>query len=451
MRPAVPVLLLAAAPGAALAHAAEQGFVLLLPTRAWIASGVATVALTVLLVSLLPGRAARGLFAARDLGPGRPLPGRGMAALAGFLAVPALLAAGLLGPRDPGRNLLPLTVWTVFWVGFPVLHALAGDLWRHANPWRWPAAMLRRAGLRPCLRPPAGVLPALGLASFLAFAAVLLAHPAPTDPRRLAAMVAGYWAFHLAGALLCGPRWLRRAEGFALFLAACAALAPLAREGGRWRLGLPGWRLLVRPDPGPLAAVFPLAMLAVGSFDGFNETFTWVALLGLNPLEFPGRSFVVLPNLAGLLLSLPALLAVFALTLAAGLALAGRRGTGAAVRALAPALLPIALGYHVAHYLPSTLVEAQQVAAAVVEPLGLGHVHVTTGFFGTLATVRTIWLAQAGAVVAGHVLAVLLGHALALRHLGQPRAAALSQLPLAAFMVGYTLFGLWLLATPRGV
>jgi hypothetical protein len=451
MRSAVPVFLLAAAPGPALAHAAEQGFVLLLPTRAWIASGVATVALTVLLVSLLPGRAALGLFAARDLGPGRPPPGRGLAALAGFLAVPALVAVGLLGPHDPVRNLLPLTVWTVFWVGFPVLHALCGDLWRHANPWRLPAAMLRRAGLRPCLRLPSAVLPAIGLASFLAFAAVLLAHPLPTEPRRLAAMVASYWVFHLLGAALAGPRWLRRAEGFALLFAAYAALAPIAREGGRWRLGLPGWRLLARPDPAPLGAVFLVAMLAVGSFDGFNETFTWIALLGLNPLEFPGRSFVVLPNLAGLLLSVPALLAVFALTLAAGLALARRSGVGAAVRALAPALLPIALGYHVAHYLPSTLVEAQQVAAAVVEPLGLGHVHVTTGFFNTLATVRVIWLSQAGAVVAGHVLAVLLGHALALRHLGEVRAAALSQLPLAAFMVAYTLFGLWLLATPRGV
>jgi hypothetical protein len=451
MRLALAPALLAAAPGPALAHAAEQGFVLLLPTRAWIASGAATVALTVLLVSLLPGQVAQGLFATRDLGPGRPLPGRGAAAAAGFLALPALIAAGLLGPHDPVRNLLPLAVWSVFWVGFPVLHALCGDLWRHANPWRLPLAVLRRAGLRPCLRLPPGILPAVGLLSFLAFAAVLLAHPLPTDPRRLAAMVASYWAFHMIGAALAGPLWLRRAEGFALLFQAYAALAPLAREAGRWRLGLPGWRLLVRRDPAPAAAVFLVAMLAVGSFDGFNETFAWLALLGVNPLEFPGRSFVVLPNLVGLLLSVPALLAVFALSLAAGLSLAGRRGTRPAVRALAPSLLPIALGYHVAHYLPSTLVDAQLVAAAVVEPLGLGHVHVTTGFFNTLATVRVIWLSQAGAVVAGHVLAVLIGHALALRHLGEGRAAALCQLPLAAFMVGYTLFGLWLLATPRGV
>ena len=69
----------------------------------------------------------------------------------------------------------------------------------------------------------------------------------------------------------------------------------------------------------------------------------------------------------------------------------------------------------------------------------------------TLATVRVIWLTQAGAVIIGHVLAILVAHALALRLHGDHRRAMLSQLPLALFMVAYTLFGLWLLASPRGV
>ena len=58
---------------------------------------------------------------------------------------------------------------------------------------------------------------------------------------------------------------------------------------------------------------------------------------------------------------------------------------------------------------------------------------------------------EESAVVAGHVLAVLLGHHLVQRLVQGQRAAALSQLPLAGFILAYTLFGLWLLATPRGV
>ncbi|MDH3263589.1 MAG: hypothetical protein OEM24_06290 [Paracoccaceae bacterium] len=441
----------------AFAHATEGGFVLLLPTAAYIAGGVVTVVLTVLLVSALPGPASERLYAALPLWRSRGRRWRRGLALPGFAAFAAVLVLGLLGPHDPSRNLLPLSVWTLFWLGMPVLHALAGDLWRDLNPWAWPLRLCRRAGLTPRFRLPSALGHWLALASFLAFAAVLLAHPAPADPETLAAMAASYWAVHFAGGLLFGPRWLRRAEGFAVLFAAYARLAPLAAVRGRWRLGLPGWQIATGRAPPPGLAVFALAMLAVGSFDGLNETFLWIAALGLNPLEFPGRSAVVAPNLAGLLLAVPALVAAFAATVWLGFCLAGR-APGAAFAALAPAVLPIALGYHVAHYLPSSLVEGQYLALALNDPLGRGgdllglwRRHVTTGFFTSLSSVRVIWLTQAGAVVLGHVLAILLGHVQAYRLLGSQRGAAISQLPLAAFMVAYTLFGLWLLATPRGV
>ena len=59
-----------------------------------------------------------------------------------------------------------------------------------------------------------------------------------------------------------------------------------------------------------------------------------------------------------------------------------------------------------------------------------------------------IWKLQAAAVVAGHVLALAIAHIIAVERYGATRAAFLSQIPLAALMVAYTLFGLWLLAAP---
>ena len=59
-----------------------------------------------------------------------------------------------------------------------------------------------------------------------------------------------------------------------------------------------------------------------------------------------------------------------------------------------------------------------------------------------------IWKLQAGIVVAGHILAVLLAHLIAVERFGSRRAAMLSQLPLMLLMIAYTLFGLWLLAAP---
>ncbi len=51
-------------------------------------------------------------------------------------------------------------------------------------------------------------------------------------------------------------------------------------------------------------------------------------------------------------------------------------------------------------------------------------------------------------VIAGHVLAVLVAHDLAWRLQRDPKRAVLGQVPLTFLMIAYTMFGLWLLATP---
>ena len=96
-------------------------------------------------------------------------------------------------------------------------------------------------------------------------------------------------------------------------------------------LGLPGAQIVAMPALGPGAAAFVALMLAAVSFDGLRDTFRWLAFLGLNPLEFPGRSAVVRANSLGLL-------AAWALTLASILAAIalGRRLAGAAAAASGP-------------------------------------------------------------------------------------------------------------------
>jgi len=447
-------------PAQALAHASEGGVVLLLPTGLYIAGGVASVALTVLIVSALPDRMATGLFRPlrlwRSLGADPTV----WTSLASFALLAGLVILGLLGARNPMENPLSLAVWSLFWIVLVLMQGLVFDLWRWISPWRGPCRLAARAlRLSPPLCLPSRLGHAPALASFLAFAAVLLAHPAPADPARLAAMVACYWAFHAAMTLVFGPRWLRRGEGLTVLMRSYAQVAPLGKAGGRWRLGLNGWQILARRAPPLSLAVFAIVMLAVGSFDGLNETFWWFARIGINPLEFPGRSAVMGENLAGLAGAVLLLPLIYGAAVALGLALTRElRMFPFAFRIFAPALLPIALGYHFAHYLPSLLVEGQYMLLVANDPLdrgahllGLDHVHVTTGFFNTTGTVRLIFLAQAGAIVLGHAIAIALGHALAVRTFGAPRKAALSQAPLALFMVGYTLFGLWLLASPRGV
>lgn len=440
--------------GALWAHAGEQGFVLLLPTTVYIAAGGVTVALTVALLAVLPGTFAERLFRpVRLFRLHTPLVMRYGLNLAVTALLGWLVWRGLVGPGDPGVNPLPLAIWVVFWIVLVTLQGLVGDLWRWINPWVGVGALLRRlTGMRAPLRYPRGLGYWPGVLGFLAFCGFLMADPAPTDPGRLAVVVGFYWYAMLLGLVLFGPVWLVRGEAITVLMRIYGRVSFIGLSKGYMSAGLSGWQILTGPRTSPGLAVLCLILLGSGSFDGMNETFLWLGLLGINPLEFPGRSAVILPNLLGLLASNAALIGVFAGALWLGERLAG--GQPRPLRGLfclyAPTILPIALAYHIAHYLTAFLVDGQYVLAAFARALGLAEHPISAGFLNTPGPVKIIWMTQAGTVVMGHVIAILLAHALAMRA-GDGRArAVLGQVPLALFMVAYTVFGLWLLATPRG-
>lgn len=237
-----------------------------------------------------------------------------------------------------------------------------------------------------------------------------------------------------------------------------AMIGFLGKHRARHAIGVNGWRILNQRRMSVCPAILVLLLLGSGSFDGLNETFWWLGLIGINPLEFPGRSAVIVPNFVGLLLANGVLIAAFGLTVWLGGKLArNSMPFGRAFCLFAPTVLPIALGYHFAHYLTSFMVQIQYVVAAATDPwatgadvFGLGEFYVTTGFFNTHDSVRILWLTQASVIVLGHILSILLAHAVAVRNFETSRAAMLSQIPVSIFMICYTFFGLWLLASPRG-
>ena len=444
------VKLLALFPLSCQAHVAEQGFVLLLPTGAWSTAGVAVVVVTIALLAALPQSKTAAFFGART----HRLRWKPFASTAISLCATLLLGAlvwiGFYGPRDPLSNLMPLSIWTLMWIALVTLAAVFGNLFALINPW---TGLARLMSTNPFWHLPNWLCGWPALAGLIGFAAFLLADPAPDDPARLARLVTLYWSVHLVGTVVFGPRWLQQAEFLTVVFRLFASLSPLSRAGFGW----PGWRLLRLPYSVWLG-LFSLSLLGIGSFDGLNETFLWLGWIGVNPLEFPGRSAVILPTIGGLAACLIALLAVFAAAVQCGLWLSGAKCTFRhAFAALALSVLPIAWAYHLAHYLTAWLVGSQYTLAAMSDPfatgadyLGITPFYVTTGFFNHLGSVRTIWLTQAGAVVLGHVWSVLLAHHIATKLAPQPRQAVRLTAPLSVFMIAYTFIGLWLLAAPRG-
>ena len=454
------IALIGLAPALAWAHAGERGFVLLMPRGYALWGGTLAVAASFLILLAIPDAPVRRFAAAESrLGrlPPRPVPW--LSALS-FVLMAALIAAGLTGTRDPLENPLPLTVWTLWWGGLTAAHAPFGNLWAALNPWIAPYRLLRTA-----LRLPEGPLayphwfghwPAI--ATFLAFAWFELVHPAPDDPARLALWVSAYAALTLLGMLLFGERaWLAHGEAFSVFFRFVSLVGPVQADRDRGvTLVPPGAGLIRHGALGLSGALFLLLMLATVSFDGLSKTFWWLGLGGINPLEFPGRTAVMGRNSLGLLASWAALSAAFGTAVLLGGRLA--RAPGWPIRqigAFALSILPIALAYHLAHYLPAFLVNAQYALAAFGDPFGLGWNllglagrHPVTSFLNDYHSVAILWTVQSGLIVMGHVLAVLVAHAIALERFGTGRAAFLSQLPLALLMIGYTAFGLWLLSAP---
>ncbi|MEX2649634.1 MAG: hypothetical protein WD673_11530 [Alphaproteobacteria bacterium] len=454
----------------ALAHTSERAFVLTLPTHLYIAGGAIVVAVSFMIAALVTAERVRSI-AAIEWRLGRVPHGVGAAASVVSLAImTALVGAGFLGTQDPLANPLPLVVWTLWWIGLTAAQVLLGDLWSALNPWRGAHTLLRtvpglrRIVARPPLRYPDGLGAWPAVAGFLGFAWFELVYAAPQNPEILAKAVAAYFTLHLAGSLLFGlSPWLRNAEAFSVYFRMVSWLSPLngrpgatSEDGGAIVATLPGLGLLHLRPLGIGGVAFVLLALSSVSFDGLSGTFWWLDLIGTNPLEFPGRSAVTLPNTLGLFGTFVALAAAFAAAVRLGQRMGGdsaplatRLGESVA------SIVPIALGYHLAHYATSFMVDAQYAATALSDPFGLGwdafglgQVRVTTSFLNDFGSVRAIWHAQVAIIVFAHVAAVAVGHGIAARRTDRHRDAVLGQAPLTVLMVGYTVFGLWLLATP---
>ena len=445
-------------PCLALAHASDRGHVLLLSTGYYIAGGAFAVGASFLVLALLPSgfleRAWQWRLPLFTFGD-RAKTVVGLLSFAGFAL---LLAAGSWGSRDPLSNPLPLTVWTLLWAGFVLLQGMVGDLWSWLNPWQGPYRLVMRLGFvrNEPSKGGAGCWPAFAL--FLAFAWFELVDPAPDDPARLAVAAGLYWLVGFIAMLAFGyENWARRGEFLSVFFSMLARFSMVGRGAdGRFYLNLPGARLLDTPSL-PLSGVaFLLLALSSVSFDGLGKTFLWLGSIGVNPLEYPGRTALIGSATLGLVLTFLLLALLFAVAVFFGLRLAGRaHGFANAAGLLVWSIVPIALAYHVAHYLTALLVDGQYALVTLSDPFargwdifGTANMQVEAGIVAGATAAWWIWNIQAATIVCGHVLAVLVAHVFAARLDPSPVRAVLTQIPLTILMIAYTVFGLWLLATP---
>ena len=359
-------------------------------------------------------------------------------AVTGFVTVAAVLGPG--GDRNP----TPYAVYVLFWVGLVPLSLLFGPVWRLLNPLRTIHALLAAItripadrGLRPLPRR-LGYWPAA--LSLLSFVWLELAAPDGSSTSVLLGFCTAYAAVHLSAALVFGRHWFGTGDGFEVYSTMIGTLSPSGRrDDGRLVLRNP---LDGAATFGPAPGIVALIAVLLGStfFDSISGTPAWIRTT--QGMDIPE----VLTSTLGLLVVIAAVAAGFVVaTLLAGRI--GQQGRQPVPGLLAHSVIPIIVGYVVAHYFSLLLFEGQRAVILLSDPLDTGAN--LLGAAGAavdygMVTVTTIALVQVVAVVAGHVLAVVSAHdrAVALFPLTQ---AVVGQLPLMAMMALYTIGGLTLL------
>ncbi len=461
----------------AAAHVSEQGIVLLLPTNIYIISGCLAVISSMLLVAFLPHDRVFSFFKPLHI----RLPSfdfifqnaalKDLVSILSLVIVLGLIVIGAIGSRDPLVNMLPLSIWTFWWIAIFMMHSVFGNIWSWINPWSGLyTRVLKNIGFGLKLPHQIGCWPAIIV--FIAFYGFIIADIAPDDPARLSNFVLGYLIFTFLGTIIFGAEnWFKQVECFTILFSLLAQLSPfkINPHGRGWHIGLPGWQALRQQKILFTQALFLLSVLGSGSFDGVNETFWWLVQIDINPLAFPGRSAVVWPSTLGIIGANILLYGIFAICIWAGLKAVnyGYSGADRGIKtdvnfqrifsALAISVLPIAAVYHASHYLTTSMVNGQYLIAALSDPLGNGvnilgleNYQVTTGYLNEIASVRRIWLSQASLVVFGHIIAVLMAHYVIAKHFYTWKDVVIFHIPIALFMATYTWFGLWLLAAPKG-
>jgi hypothetical protein len=388
-----------------------------------------------------------GLYGTRPLPPWarRTVDGRAWPwvwRLAG-LAATVYFLIGFAGP-DTAGNPTAGGVYVLFWVGLLPLSLAFGPVWRGLNPLRTTHLLvclaLRRDPRRGLRELPSGLgyWPAAG--GLFAFVWLELVAPHRATLPVLGVWLGAYAVAMLAGAAVYGSRWFDRGDAFEVYSAVAGRLAVVAREPGGtlvWRHPFDGIAGL-RPAPG----LVPFVVVLLGStmYDSVSNAPAWVRVLqgGWVPPAVAGT--------AGLVLVTALVFAAYrcATGLAARL---GGRSPGEFAGELAHSLVPIAVGYLVAHYFTLFVLEGQHTVALLSDPLGTG-----ANWLGTRAwTVQAFGTSPAGTallqvtvIVIGHVVGTVLAHDRALR-LFDRRTALIGQLPLMALMLAYTAGGLLLL------
>jgi hypothetical protein len=392
---------------------------------------------------------------------GRPLPHglaglldspifRGVLRAVAFVVSAVVVAAAFLGPNETRFNIAPYVLYVTFWAGMVLLSLTFGPVWRVANPLRVIHAGLARAlrvdpreGLRP-YPTRLGLWPAAGW--LVLFTWLELVFPDRAEPQVVGGFFLVYIVLNVWLGLIFGARWFANGDGFEVWFSLVGRMAVIGRRKDGILVSRNPLNGVAGQPVGPGLVAVVIALIGSTAFDGLTRTLWWSNHVAADDVAIGTLGYVV----AVTIIAAAYLSASRAATWSAGRGKGARRVPSAAAMPghFASTLIPIAVGYTIAHYFSLLFLDGQIPLALASDPFqkgwnlfGTANLQVNYALLSTLA----IAAVQIGAVVLGHVLAVVSAHDRALVEVRPAAAATRSQYPLLVLMVALTCLAIGLL------
>lgn len=354
----------------------------------------------------------------------------------GVSLISLILIFAILNP-DAGLSTAPLLFWLVLIITTIIGCSVLGGLWERANPWRtledWYSVTDREQPKQ--ITPPWWLGPVF---VYLLFWFELVSGKG-FDPLVIVIVLLAYTLLVMS----LRPRMVESwgfIDPLSIIFDFASRIAPLRIHRD----------VIVRQHPVRALAsdhtiekslffsVFIL--LASTTLDNVRETVEWSTFLRETNLgQLPTG---VIDSAALVMMTLP-----FFIPFIAALALARRWfdtsvGLFTLARRFAWSLIPIGIAYVLAHNMPLLISGGPILIDQIGEQVGLDLI----GSF--IPSPQLVWFLEIALIVGGHVLGVLIAHAIAIRLTESNRDAMKAHAPLTLLMSFYTVSTLWLLSLP---
>ncbi|MHB8508510.1 MAG: hypothetical protein ACYDGR_07655 [Candidatus Dormibacteria bacterium] len=437
-----------------VAHVFIGTFDLPVPLSAVLIGAVAVVAFSFGLIYIIPPREEPA-----D-GPGRPIHRAVVVTLQTLALVYLvfLVAIGIFGRQsNPALNGATIAFWVLTIPLLPIAHCVLGGMYEMSTPFalaarlvsggasarRKPGPLLERAGYWPSV-----------VLLFLLFWFELALRIVPTSPRALGLLTVAYATIQVAMGVWLGEGWYARGDVFQALTSLASSIAPATLVRGdegvvRLRMGFrPARALPEGPGRQALITLWLAGVLA----DGVRVTPIWKAVTASTQQfsDSVGQAGTV--DLGSLIFDTAEIVftwlafSIFFWVFTYLAATLSRRDPRQLAPVVAPSLIPIALAYLLAHNLTQLVIVSPLIWTA-------GDASLTTVAFQIQDNIRgvnpaAIFFIQVGAIVAGHVVAVVMAHARLSKVEKNPAMAIRADLGWLAAMLLYTATSLWVLAQP---